>query len=433
MCPSLNRIVLSLAVVVVCAAVDIGGAQAQRGASPKTAAKASPTGSDTDRVLDGAAKSIESGNADAAMTALDDLLKVGGLPNNHMARALYLRGLAHRKKGRPAQAIADLTSAIWLKDGLGEKDRSAALSARGEASREVGLAAPASGTGGTPAPAAVSAGSPAPQPVARTRTAAASNSMGDALAEAGFTRSFAPSPTTPPPAPEPEAPAASAPSSGPATSSWQSATKVDPTERQRASDSRPQASAEARAPAASPPATSAPSPGGGIGSFFSGLFTGSPSATPTAPPGDADDGSQWRARTERVAKADRPTPAKTGPGTKAFRDAAVRDTPSRGTAARGKVASKTTPISTSAVARGTYRLQLATLRSRKEADAVAARLRKEHAGTLGGRQLDVDETVFGNMGTFYRVRLGPYADVKEPQSVCAQLRPRGYDCLVVTN
>ena len=82
---------------------------------------------------------------------------------------------------------------------------------------------------------------------------------------------------------------------------------------------------------------------------------------------------------------------------------------------------------------GAYRLQLATVRSRKEADAVAERLRKEHAGALGGRQLEVDETVFGNMGTFYRVRLGPYANVKEPQSVCEQLRPRGYDCLVVTN
>jgi hypothetical protein len=73
------------------------------------------------------------------------------------------------------------------------------------------------------------------------------------------------------------------------------------------------------------------------------------------------------------------------------------------------------------------------MRSRKEADAVAARLRKEHARALSGRQLEVDETVFGNMGTFYRVRLGPYADVKEPQSVCALLRPSGFDCLVVTN
>jgi len=97
------------------------------------------------------------------------------------------------------------------------------------------------------------------------------------------------------------------------------------------------------------------------------------------------------------------------------------------------VAKDSTPIATSAVARGAYRLQIATVRSRKEADAVAARLRNEHANVLSGRRLEVDETVFGNMGTFYRVRLGPYADVKEPKSFCDELRPKGYDCLVVTN
>ena len=447
--PSLHRTVLSLAVVSLWVAVNVGGAQAQRGVSPKAAAKASPAGSDTDRVLDGAVKSLEAGNADAAMTALDDLLKSGGLPNNHMARALYLRGLAHRKKGRPAQAIADLTSAIWLKDGLNEKDRNTALNARSEVSREVGVAAPAAGTGSAATPAAASAGSPASQPAPRTRTAAASTSTDSTLSEAGFTRGFAPFPTPSPPTPEPEPPAAqNAPPVGPATSSWQSATKVDAKESRRASEPRPQVSAEARpttpdapagVPAASPPAASAPSSGGGIGSFFSGLFTGTPPATATAPPGGSGGSSQWSARTERVAKAERPAPAKaaretkTASEAKAFRDAAVRDTPGQGAATRGPAAPQASPISTSAVARGNYRLQLATMRSRKEADAVAARLRKEHAGALGGRQLEVDETVFGSMGTFYRVRLGPYADVKEPQSVCAQLRPRGYDCLVVTN
>lgn len=435
--PSLHRIVLSLAVVSICAVVDSGAAEAQRGATPKAAAKASPSGSDADRVLDGAAKSLDAGNADAAMTALDELLKGGGLPNYHMARALYLRGLAHRKKGRPAQAIADLTSAIWLKDGLGEKDRNTALSARSEISREVGVAAPSTSTSGTPAPESESASSPGSRPEPRTRTAAASRPMYDALSESGFTRGI--TPAAPAPAPAPQAPAAqSVPAPGAATSSWQSATEVNAKGR-RAAEPRPQVIAEARAPAASPPAQSAPSSGGGIGSFFSGLFTGAPSATSPPPRANAGDDSQWRARTERVAKAEGPAPvkaareAKAAPETKSFRDAAVRDTSGRGTAAPGDAAPQSSPISTSAVPRGAYRLQLATLRSRKEADAVAARLRKEHAGTLGSRQLEIDETVFGSMGTFYRVRLGPYADVREPQSVCEQLRPRGYDCLVVTN
>lgn len=97
-----------------------------------------------------------------------------------------------------------------------------------------------------------------------------------------------------------------------------------------------------------------------------------------------------------------------------------------------KAAKDTAPISTSAVANGAYRLQIATVRSRKEADALAAKVRQDHAGAVGNRRLEVDETVFGG-GKFYRVRLGPYADVREPKSLCEQLRPQGYDCLVVTN
>jgi cell division septation protein DedD len=35
------------------------------------------------------------------------------------------------------------------------------------------------------------------------------------------------------------------------------------------------------------------------------------------------------------------------------------------------------------------------------------------------------------MGTFYRVRLGPFAAVDESNALCNQLRTKGYDCLVV--
>ena len=98
-----------------------------------------------------------------------------------------------------------------------------------------------------------------------------------------------------------------------------------------------------------------------------------------------------------------------------------------------KAGKDTSPITTSAVTSGDFLLLIATVRSRKEADAVAARVRKDHPGAVGNRRLEVDETAFGGMGTFYRVRLGPYADTKEPKALCDQLRPKGYDCLVLTN
>jgi hypothetical protein len=312
---SLHRIVLSLAVALPCIVGGIDGAEAQRASSSKAAAsKGAPAGSETDRVLDGAAKSLDAGDADAAMTALDGALAGGGLSNNHMARALYLRGLAHRRKGRPAQAMADLTSAIWLKDGLNEKDRNAALSARNEVAREVGVAAP--GGSDSPAPAVASTSSSATKPAAapRTRTAAGPPPMGDALSEAGFTRGF----SEPAPASAPEPSARSAPS-GAATSSWQSTTTVDVRERRRPAEPRQQVSA---APPAAPPAppapprdspaASQPSSGSELGSFFSGLFAGGTPAPTTAPSGDAGGSSQWRPRTDRWATTEKPAEPKAG-------------------------------------------------------------------------------------------------------------------------
>jgi cell division protein FtsN len=40
--------------------------------------------------------------------------------------------------------------------------------------------------------------------------------------------------------------------------------------------------------------------------------------------------------------------------------------------------------------------------------------------------------VVGNMGAFYRVRVGPFATQNEGQQVCAKLKGSGLDCMVVT-
>ena len=63
----------------------------------------------------------------------------GNLPPAIMAKALLYRGIAYRQQKLPAQAIADLTSALWLKGGLGESDRADALRQRTSAYQEAGL------------------------------------------------------------------------------------------------------------------------------------------------------------------------------------------------------------------------------------------------------------------------------------------------------
>ena len=91
------------------------------------------------KTLDSAQKSLDAGKADVALNQVNALISGGGLETRSMARALAVRGYAYKKQSKPAQAIADLQSALWLKDGLTETERASALQARSEAYREAGL------------------------------------------------------------------------------------------------------------------------------------------------------------------------------------------------------------------------------------------------------------------------------------------------------
>ena len=70
------------------------------------------------RAIEAALKLLEAGKSDQAAQALTTVLGGGNLPPAIMAKALLYRGIAYRQQKKPAQAIADLTSALWLKGGL---------------------------------------------------------------------------------------------------------------------------------------------------------------------------------------------------------------------------------------------------------------------------------------------------------------------------
>ena len=112
----------------------------------------------TQRLLDAGIAAYTAGKEDQAIRAFDTMIRNGGLSSQQMARALYYRGLAHRKNGSEALAISDLTSAIWLKDGLDPAERQEAMTNRVAAYREAGIGdVPAIAV---PAGAAPSLGSP---------------------------------------------------------------------------------------------------------------------------------------------------------------------------------------------------------------------------------------------------------------------------------
>jgi cell division protein FtsN len=74
-------------------------------------------------------------------------------------------------------------------------------------------------------------------------------------------------------------------------------------------------------------------------------------------------------------------------------------------------------------------VQLGAVRTEAEARALAAKAGRVAA--LAGRESGVDRAVLGNMGTFYRVRFGPFASAQETQAVCAKLQGSGFDCMPV--
>src|SRR5262245_6711821 len=121
-----------------------GAAQAEAGEAGKpagpAAAKKKHDPAEAQRAVEHAGKLIEGGKTDQAIQVLSATLAAGNLPPAIMAKALLLRGIAYRQQKKPAQAISDFTSALWLKGGLSDSDRADGQRQRSAAYAEAGLA-----------------------------------------------------------------------------------------------------------------------------------------------------------------------------------------------------------------------------------------------------------------------------------------------------
>jgi hypothetical protein len=333
-------------------AEEADDAEEAQAKTPAAAKKKQQDPAEAQRAVEGATKLLQAGKTDQAVQSLSAVLAGGNLPPAIMAKALYARGLAHRQQGKPAQAISDLTSALWLKGGLPEAERADALQQRAGAYRDAGLSE--SGE-------AVAAGT-------KERTASSAKSWNTTAQEAPtgqtggnwFNNLFKlqPSaPSAPPPAPPP-----------------QPAAPVQET-----------ASIQRSEPAAAPPTRAAAAPRIGTG---------------------------WSSTTQ--VKADREPP------------------PAPRAAPPSPPAPQRTAAAAPARPEGRFRVQLAAVRTQDEARALAAKAKREHGAVLAAREPEIDQAVLGNMGSFYRVRVGPFATVQETQAVCARLKGSGFDCMTVT-
>ncbi len=393
-------------------------------------------------------KAYERGDAKQSVSILSNALSSGGLTSKDMAKALYYRGRAYRKQGRHAQAISDLTSAIWLKNGLSESEKTKALAERAAAYKTAGVAAPVSvaATPSTKARSVPAVAVKVPAPVIPKSTAAATKSIATTapkpapvrVAQAENTK---PAATAATPKPAANKPAKKAyvppqPSSGDFTVGipleYQS-TRKDlsdaPSGQARASG------ANNGAPSAATSGNDDSNPFAGVGTFFSNLFGDSsdqPKQAPAAnfagpqsqlvPSAGAQTAvSGWSSATTEIVTGS------TKKGAKPTRVAALAQKPVTRTAPRKRPVTVAKPSKSS----GKFGLQVAVLKTRGEAETVVAKLMQQHGTKFGNRIPSIDEQVFGNMGTFYRVKVGNYSSTREPKSVCSKIAKDGYDCFVV--
>jgi SPOR domain len=366
-----------------------------------------------DAGLKNGAASLAAGKYDTAVRQLSATINSESASAGQAAKALYLRGIAYRKLGQPARAIADLGAALWL--GLPASDRVRALVNRGLAYKAAGLS------------------SQADAEIAQARKASSSSEVEKLIAEdggvavasadiaafstevspnAGYEAETSPAPRAkaePPPAPKPSttrtadaSPSGdwntsvsgetSAPSSGNRVSRWfGSLTDTFSS----SSDSAP-APAPAAAPS-QPQAETAPAPR---------------QRTAAAPPSAAS----WAANTETqkvVTEGGESSGSAIGRWFSRSSDAAPA--PARAPAATG----------------GGYRVQLANSGSEAEAKALWKKVSGEN-GQLASAQPQIEKVEIGSFGTFYSLRIGPFADREAGLKLCNALKRNGTDCSVVS-
>jgi hypothetical protein len=349
------------------------------------------------QAYDAGLKQFANGRYQPAVEQLTAALKTGGLSPPETAKALYTRGIAYKKQKQPGLAISDLTSALWLKNGLTGKDRDMATAERAEAYQMAGI----QDTGKGPERVIGAATTP---PTSGADANAAGLSAA-AVAQAAAANKKAAGNSSP---------------TGPVTRQDASSASAQEAARARAAYAPVDSLAGSTITAGGTPAPAAAAPqsssfGSGVTHFFSNLFGGGASPASTAP--------------SAAAGVTTASTAPTSPEISSWSSATVVN---HGASSAREVDRHKAHAKTHAT-KGKYKIHIAALRSRAEAEALAQKIAAQHGAELDNRVPTVDEKVIGSMGTFYRVRIGSYASQDEPRGICNKLRTSGLDCLVVTN
>lgn len=325
--------------------------------------------------LSSGTSAFSAGKYDSAVKQLSAALRSDRISPANAAKALYFRGLAYQKQGEPSRAIADLGAALWL--GLSSSERVQAMVNRSLAYRAAGLTREADRE----------------LSLARNEDknrevdqllAGGGGSAGGSAAIAAFSTEVH----------EEQSGRTSTVPARPLNSAASPNVSAPPT---RTADA---ASAESW----STTTPEAPSSGNRLSRWW-GSVSGS-SSEPEPPPSAAETSEKPPAASSSWTTQTQAAPPET----------------------RVATASPSAPV---AAAGGDYKLQLSPTRSEEEARVLWQKVAKENR-QLASIQPRIERTDMGNLGTFYRLQIGPFQDKAESLKVCNALKRSGVDCFLVT-
>ena len=372
-----------------------------------------------DAGLKNGAASLNSGNYNAALRELSAAVNDRKSSKGQAAKALYLRGVAYRKLNQPGRAVSDLGAAIWL--GLSSSDKVKALVNKGLAYRAAGLS------------------SQSDAEFTRARSASSSNTVQRLISEDGgvgtatadsveisssgqsqqgesFWTSWIPSfggSATPRPKP-------GAPTPPPAAAAEPSST--------RTAAAAPASGWDAQVSDGPPKKSSS-----GVGRWFESI-TGDSSASAPIPAAPSSTTTTAAPRTTAAPKATvaPPTAASWAANTDTQKVASKSSGGGIGRWFGGSSSSKSSaPAPAAAPAGGGYRVQLANSRSQADAKALWKQVQGKNS-QLASVQPQIEKVDIGSFGTFYSLKVGPYASQSQSTKVCNALKRSGTDCSIVS-
>lgn len=378
-----------------------------------TPAQAQDTG------LKSGAASLNSGNYNAAVRQLSAAVNDRNSSKGQAAKALYLRGLAYRKLSKPGRAISDLGAAIWL--GLPPDDKVRALVNKGLAYKSAGL----SSHGDTE--------------FARARSASSSSKVDRLIAENGgggvtgssvevssgipresdsiwtrwipsFGGEATPRPTgapTPTPTPTPTPSPAAAPEPAPTK------TAAAPTSGWGASVSDGEAKESSS----------------GVSGWFKSLTGDSASTTIAVAPATTPPPPKKTSTAPKRTVAP-PTAASWAANTETQKVASKSSGSGLGRWFGGGSSSPSSAPAAAPAGKG-YQVQFANSRSQADAKALWKQVQAKNS-QLASVQPRIEKVDIGSFGTFYSLKVGPYASQSQSTKVCNALKRNGTDCSIIS-